>query len=89
MKFEWDEDKNIENQINHGIAFEEVVPMFLAGGYEIEFDKENSSSNEDRWRAIGTIDFHGLVFVVFVEFESAENPNDDSIRIISARKMEG
>lgn len=87
MRFEWDEDKNIENQIKHGIAFEEVVPMFLAGGYEIEFDSEHSTNDEDRFIATGKIEHHGMVFVVFIELE-AINPLEDSLRIISARKLE-
>ena len=88
MRFSWDEDKNIENQINHdGISFEEVVPMFRMGNYLVEFDSEHSTDSEDRYRAIGEIEFHGTVIAVFVEWENV-NPDDDEIRIISVRKKD-
>ena len=84
MKFEWDDDKNESNQIDHGISFEEVIPLLENGNYEIEYDQDHSTFEEDRWIAKGKIEIHGKVFVVFVEL--IEN---EFFRIISARKDEG
>lgn len=80
MNFEWDESKNQSNIEKHGISFEEVTPLFESGDYEIAWDKDHSTSEEDRWIARGRIEKHGVVVVIFVEIV------DDLIRIISARK---
>lgn len=79
MKFTWDEDKNIANQIKHGISFEEAIQVF-DGDFKIEFDSEHSTIEECRFITKGTIDHHGIVLVVHTE------PFDDIYRIISARK---
>lgn len=81
-KFTWDEDKNIENQIKHGISFEEVRCIF-DGSEEIEFDSEHSTYEEDRFKAYGRIEPHGPIVVVFIEVI------EDVIRIISAFKEWG
>lgn len=38
MEFTWDKDKNIENQIKHGISFEQALHVFN-GSELIEYDK--------------------------------------------------
>lgn len=79
MKFEWDEFKNIENQRKHGINFETACRVFLSE-FRLEYDEDNSSFTEDRFRAMGLIEKYGFVIVVFTEV------HDDVYRIISARK---
>lgn len=79
MEFTWDEDKNIENQIKHGVSFEQALYVFN-GSEIIEYDKDHSTLDEDRYIARNTIQSLGLVIVVFVEIK------EDTIRIISARK---
>ena len=79
MIFEWDEEKNIANQQKHGVNFEEVIPLFYQP-YELSYDKDHSTSNEDRWIAKANLSPHGPVIVVFIELV------DNVIRIISARK---
>jgi len=88
MKYEWDEGKNIENQINHdGISIEEVVPMFERGGYDVAFDGDHTDHQGDRFHAFGEIEHHGKIVAVFIEY-IYDNPEDDTIRIISARKQD-
>ncbi len=81
MKFTWDEDKNIENQIKHGISFEETVPMLSGIDFEVKYDSEHSTLDEDRFHAIGKIEHHGLVVAVYVELIEGE-----LCRIISAHR---
>lgn len=79
MRFVWDENKNIENQIKHGISFEEAQ-MIFDGSEDIEYDHLHSSYREDRFRAFGRLKDHGDIVVVFIEII------DDLIRIISVFK---
>lgn len=80
--FEWDEDKNIENQKKHGISFEEAVLVFSTN-IRFEYDDKHSSLEEDRYIATGYIKKHGLIMVVHCEIA---NDAENLIRIISARK---
>ncbi len=79
MKFEWDEDKNLENIRNHDrISFEKAVKAFdddLAIPFE---DPEHSNENETRYALIGMCEI-GLVFISFTF-------RGENCRIISARK---
>jgi uncharacterized DUF497 family protein len=82
LLFEWDEDKNIENQKKHGISFEDAVLVF-SSHTRFEYDDKHSTFQEDRYIATGYIKKHGLVMVVHCEIVSDA---EDVIRIISARK---
>jgi len=75
MKFEWDEEKNIKNQIKHKISFETAAYVFNDPMYIEMYDFEHSLE-EDRYIAIGVVG--EVLFVVFTE-------RKDAIRIISAR----
>lgn len=78
MKFEWDDEKNISNQMKHdGISFEIAVRVFLDQKRIERYDEEHSSFEEDRWNVIGLVE--KVLFVVYTE-------RKDSIRIISARR---
>ncbi len=78
MQFEWDEWKNSENRLLHGISFEEVATLFTGEGY-LEIYDEAHSDFEDRFIAIGPV-LGRIVYVVWTE------PEDDIVRIISARR---
>lgn len=52
--FEWDEDKNRENQAKHGVSFEEAQHAF-DDPYSMIIEDEDHSSDEDRWFCIGEI----------------------------------
>ena len=76
MRFEWGPQKAQSNQKKHGVSFEEAATVFtdlLALFVEDE-------SHEERMVLIGESGSQRILFVVFVE------PDEDSIRIISARR---
>lgn len=78
MEFEWDEEKNRANIRKHdGISFEMAVRVFLDENRIEKYDARHSL-DEDRYNVIGMVE--NLLFVVYTE------RNDDTIRIISARK---
>lgn len=77
MKFEWDEEKNLENIRKHGIDFADVPAMFN-WHVLIELDTRHNYG-EDRWIGLGMLREMTAV-VVFVE------RTPQTIRIISVRK---
>ena len=77
MKYEWDEVKNRLNIRKHGIDFMDVPSMFQHP--MVMFLDQKKDYGEDRWIGIGNLKTI-LAVVVFTE------PNDETIRIISARK---
>jgi uncharacterized DUF497 family protein len=77
LGFNWDETKDVVNQMKHGVSFETAKMVFFdPKRYEI-YDFFHSST-EDRWKTIG---FSGcnMLSVIFTE-------KNKLIRIISARK---
>ena len=82
MRFEWDEKKNELNKNKHRVSFEEARTVFDDDNAIYDFDKENSTADEQRFIIIGIA-------------ERLENPltvchcyrgkNEEIIRIISAR----
>ncbi|MCH9651674.1 MAG: BrnT family toxin [Deltaproteobacteria bacterium] len=78
MHIEWDEAKNLANQRNHRISFEEARVLFESGVDYLEIFDATHSVEEDRFVAIGQIR-RGLVLVVWTERQ------EDVVRIISAR----
>ena len=79
IEFEWDENKNVLNQINHHVSFEEATLVFSAPDSIERYDWDHSLL-EDRWLIYGMIGLDVLI-VSFTE-------RDGIIRIISARKAE-
>ena len=77
MKYEWDEVKNRLNIRNHGIDFMDVPSMFQHP--MVMFLDQRKDYGEERWLGIGILKTI-LAVVVFAE------PNDETTRIISARK---
>jgi uncharacterized DUF497 family protein len=77
MKYQWDEEKNKKNIRRHGIDFNDVPSMFLSP--MVTFLDSRKDYGEDRWIGIGILKTI-LALVVFAE------PDDSTIRIISARK---
>jgi uncharacterized DUF497 family protein len=78
VKVAWDEAKNLANQRNHGISFEEASDLFHSGADYLEIFDDEHSVTEDRFIAIGPIR-RGLVLVIWTERD------DETIRIVSAR----
>lgn len=77
MKFEWDKKKNQINIKKHGIDFADVPEVFDHPILVIHDNRKDYG--EERWIGIGPMKTI-IVVVVFTE------PDNDIIRIISARK---
>ena len=73
--FEWDEDKNQENQAKHGVSFEEAQHAF-ADPHSLIIEDEEHSTQEKRWFCVGAIQT-GIVTVRFTY-------RGDTIRIFGA-----
>ena len=78
MEFEWDLDKDRENQRKHGLSFEEASALFISGDDYLEIYDHAHSHQEERFIAIGMI-IRGVIVVVWTERD------EDAVRIISAR----
>ena len=80
IRFEWDQNKNIENIQKHNISFEEAKTVFYDENARLIADPDHSSS-EDRFIILGLS--HNLKMLVVVHIYKED---DEVIRIISARK---
>lgn len=78
MRFEWDDGKAKTNEKKHGVRFEEAASVFADPDYRFFFDL--GEHDEPRFKTIG-FDKYGRVLVVIFTM-----PNDNVIRIISARR---
>jgi uncharacterized DUF497 family protein len=79
-RFEWDENKDKLNKLNHGFHFSEILEVFDDLFFLEFFDKENSSFEEDRYIGIASFERKIYYYISFTERER--------IRIISARLAE-
>ena len=80
MNFEWDENKARINQEKHGVSFEEAKTVFDDADALQIFDPDHSES-EDRFIMLGMSTVLRILVVCH-----CYRTNDDTIRIISARK---
>ena len=81
MKFEWDNDKNLENIKKHGVSFEEAKTVFNDVFAVLSYDEQHSTVDaEERFHIIGLSDKANLLLVCHCYKEN------DIIRIISAWK---
>ncbi len=80
MEFEWNEKKNINNHLKHGVWFEEAQTTW-ADESSLEFYDPEHSDYEERFIRLGYSSNSNLLLVVF-----CERNEHDTIRIISARK---
>lgn len=76
--FEWDEAKADSNMRKHGVSFEEAQTVFGDPDSITIYDSEHSV-DEDRFIAIGSSTYGGVLVVVYTE-------RDERIRIISCRQ---
>lgn len=77
MEFEWDEAKNVANQLKHGIRFEDMEEAFRDPHQLVLNDSEHSTEAEKRYWLIGRVT-GCIVLVVFTQRKKR-------LRIISAR----
>lgn len=80
LRFEWDETKNRQNRIKHGVWFEEAQGVFDDPMAHVFADPEHSD-DEDRYLILGMSSHMQLLVVVHCYRELEE-----VIRIISVRK---
>lgn len=64
IEFEWDENKNINNQVKHGISFEKAQYAF-ADKHRIIAENLEHSFLEKRYYCFGMVD-HEIVTVRFI-----------------------
>ena len=77
MEYEWDDNKNQQNQAKHGIDFYDAVRIFIDGD-RIEWLDNRKDYQEKRYRTVGMV-FGVLLVVVYT-------PRNGRYRLISARK---
>ena len=53
--YEWDEEKNLENQEKHGVSFERAKKAFLDTNRIILKDRTHSTPTEIRYYCIGLV----------------------------------
>jgi len=80
LRFEWDKEKNRENQRKHGISFAEAQTIFFDEN-AVEFYDDEHSEWEDRFLLLGISTKLRVLLVCHCLRESGS-----IIRIISARK---
>jgi uncharacterized DUF497 family protein len=79
FEFEYDEKKNAENIIKHGVSFEDAEKVFYDPNRTEIFDKLHSIK-EERWKIIGLAGWK-LLTVICTERKG-------KVRLISARKAD-
>ena len=77
FRFEWDEDKDILNQMKHGVSFELAKMVFFDLMRFDIYDWEHSLF-EERWNTVGLCNYN-VLSVIYTMRKGV-------IRIISARK---
>jgi uncharacterized DUF497 family protein len=77
--FEWDEEKASTNREKHGLAFDEILPVFDDPKMIEYYDDVHSAAGEERIIGIGMLQDILILFVCYTE-------RDGRTRIISARK---
>jgi uncharacterized DUF497 family protein len=82
MRVIWDEKKNLDNIKKHKISFEEAKTVFYDPNGKLISDPDHSLE-EDRFILLGLSKMLHLLVVCHCYRE-----NDETIRIISARKAE-
>lgn len=83
MRSEWDENKNRQNLLKHGIHFE-TAKLVFDDPYQVT-TRDTTCQDEERWITMGAVGPGTVLLVVHTWFE--EN-YEEVIRIISARTAE-
>jgi uncharacterized DUF497 family protein len=78
MRFSWDPNKDLLNQRDHGITFQEATTVF-GDSLAVTVSDPDHSIGEERFITIGQSSSGRLLVVCHIE-------QGDTIRIISARR---
>jgi uncharacterized DUF497 family protein len=81
--FEWDDIKNIDNQIKHDVSFEMAATIWELPELILDVPDNRRDYGEDRWIAMGQLP-HDRRLVILIAYCD----RDENIRIISARFAE-
>ena len=82
MRFEWDQNKNLENQKKHGISFDEAKEIF-DDPLHISILDSRYTYFEERWITVGMSKGESFIVAANLFFDSED---EEVIRIISARE---
>jgi len=82
LRWTWSEEKNRVNKINHGISFETAQLVFAD---LLALSRHDPHPDGDRWQTVEMIG-SVTVFVVHTQPESGAGADEETGRIISARK---
>ena len=85
MKFEWDTNKDRTNRNKHGVSFDEAMSVFYDAEALLIPDPDHSG-DEDRFLILGLSSELKELVVSFCE--RVKEANEETIRIISARKAD-
>jgi uncharacterized DUF497 family protein len=86
--FEWDEDKDRQNQKKHGFSFNEILEIFDDPAFLEGYDYEHSLK-EERYYGIGCLN-NVLYVIAFYTIRKKSEPHGtaERKRIISARRAD-
>lgn len=87
MRFEWDESKNQSNLAKHHVSFDTARLVFDDPLALSRLDRtvESGGEIEERWQTLGLV--AGVVVLLVAHlWREGEEPDEEVIRIISARK---
>ena len=79
MQFEWDPGKDRQNQLKHGVSFDEASTIF-GDPLALTIDDPDHSMEENRFLTTGLSNRQRLIIV-------AHTDRDDRVRLISARAV--
>jgi uncharacterized protein len=79
MQFEWDPEKDQQNQLKHGVSFEEGSTVF-GDPFALTIDDPDHSAEEDRFLTTGYSTRQRLIIVAHADRE-------ERVRVISAREV--
>lgn len=80
MRFEWDDERAINNLEKHGVSFGEATEVFYDPNALEDYDHQHSDE-ENRFFIIG-LSSRRLLYVIYAERKG------DVVRIISARRAD-
>src|SRR5450755_2474469 len=80
MRFEWNDEKDRQNLLKHGVRFETAALVFDDPCALTQHD--DAASDDVRWITVGSASLDAVLFVVHT---SLEQDGEETTRIISAR----
>jgi len=78
LVFEWDEEKSKQNEVKHGVTFDEAKTIFN-DPFAMTVSDPDHSDEEERWLDIGLSSGSRLLVVWYTD-------RSEQIRIIGSRK---